>query len=268
MDDRRGSGDIIRIETPEHVVFEYELAGLGSRIVAAAVDLMMIGFILLGLFLVLLVVAGGLSGLGAWVTAVIAVAAFATFWGYPIFFEIYWRGQTPGKRSLRMRVIQEGGYALTPQVVVVRNLLRIVDFLPGAYFLGLLVMMLNRRYKRIGDFVAGTIVIRDRTHAPAPSAPAGIASAVAGREEKVAELRRIGVHRLDPSQVHVIEDFMRRRFRLEPEARLRLSRQLAVSVSTQLGIPPERGEAFLACVLAALQQEPPPNEGGGTEPAP
>jgi uncharacterized RDD family membrane protein YckC len=254
MEEPALEGDQVRIETPEHVVFQYELAGLGSRIIAGLIDLMLIGLALLALLLIVIAFAGGLQGLGTWAIALGAVTAFFTLWGYPIFFEIFWRGQTPGKRSLSMRVIQEGGYALTPQVVIVRNLLRIVDFLPGGYFLGLLVMILNRRYKRVGDFVAGTIVIRDRSAFAAPPRLHPHEAVPQGQEERVAELRRLGIHRLGAEQIQVIQDFMQRRHSLSADARVRLSAQLAQGVCRQLEIPPESGEKFLQCVLAARSQ--------------
>jgi len=247
-------GDRIRIETPEHVVFEYELAGLVSRIMAATIDLIVIGFIMLGLFLAVLAAVGGLQDFAPWAIALGAIAAFLVIWGYPMFFEIFWKGQTPGKRSLGMRVIQEGGYSLTPQVVIVRNLLRFVDFLPGAYFLGLLVMMLNRRYKRVGDFVAGTIVIRERSSSATPPQMRMVEPVPVGQEERVAELRRLGVHELEASQLQLIRDFMQRRHTLNPDARHRLADQLSRNLSRRFGLPEERGEKFLQCVLAAQSQ--------------
>lgn len=265
MESQPSQDDRVQIETPEHVLFEYELAGLGSRMVAGLVDVMLMGFLLLG-ELLLVVAFTGLRSLGPWMIAAGAVAGFLTFWGYPIFFELRWRGQTPGKRSLHMRVIQEGGYSLTPQVVIVRNLLRIVDFLPGAYFLGLAVMMLNRRYKRVGDWVAGTLVVKERSADSKPPVAKRVA-APAGQEDKVAELRRQGVHRLESSHLQLILDFMERRHTLNPEARLRLADQLALSVSQKLEIPPERGERFLQCVLAAhARSEAEPEDGAPAPP--
>jgi uncharacterized RDD family membrane protein YckC len=247
--------DRVRIETPEHVVFEYELAGLGSRILAALIDLLLVGLFMLGIFLVIMLFGGGIPRAGPWAVAFGLVAAFLTLWGYPIFFEILWKGQTPGKRSLKMRVIQEGGYTLTPQVVIVRNLLRLVDFLPGGYCVGLLSMIFNARYKRVGDWVAGTIVIRDRSATAAPPPRRQFQSVPQGQEEKVAELRRAGVHRLDAAQVQLIREFLERRVTLQSEARIRLADQLARTVSGQLQIPVEHGERFLQCVLAAHSQD-------------
>jgi hypothetical protein len=153
-----------------------------------------------------------------------------------------------------MRVIREGGYALTPPVVIVRNLLRVVDFLPGGYFLGLLVMMLNRRYKRIGDFVAGTIVIRDRPRAAAPGRVATRLIRAEGSEEVVAEMRRAGVHRLPPERLHLVEDFLSRRHTLSHDARRRIADQLARSIAEELGVQPGKSEPFLQAVLVAHRQ--------------
>jgi uncharacterized RDD family membrane protein YckC len=247
-------GDRIRIETPEHVVFEYELAGFVSRIMAGLLDLILLGFLLFGLLIVVTVIVGGPKGLAPWGLALGLVAAFIILWGYPIVFEIFWKGQTPGKRMLGMRVIQEGGYSLTPQVVIVRNLVRVVDFLPGGYFLGLFVMMLNRRYKRVGDFVAGTIVIRERSSAAVPPQLRASIPIPAGEEERVAELRRLGVHQLDPAVLQLVRDFMSRRASLNPDARVRVADRLCRTISGILGIPEERGEKLLACVLAAQSQ--------------
>ena len=247
-------GSLIRIETPEHVVFEYELAGPASRVVAALVDALLVGFAMLGLFIaVVTVVTGDLAFSGPWAIALGAVAAFALLFGYPIFFEIWWKGQTPGKRSVGIRVIQEGGYALSPAVVVVRNLMRIVDFLPGAYVLGLAVMILHPRSQRVGDLVAGTLVIRERASAAAKPPPfARRAPATpAGAEEVVAELRRAGVHALPLERVRLIEDFLERRGSMTPDARRRLAGELVKGLRGSLALPAMEPERLLQCVLAA-----------------
>jgi uncharacterized RDD family membrane protein YckC len=258
-------GDRIRIETPEHVVFDYELAGLVSRMVAGLIDLFFLAFILLALFVVVLAGMGGPQELAPWGLALGAVAAFVVLWGYPIAFELFWRGQTPGKRLLGMRVIQEGGYSLTPQVVIVRNLVRVVDFLPGGYFLGIFVMMVNRRYKRVGDFVAGTIVIRDRSGAALPPPIRAAETVPAAMAERVAELRRLGVHQLAGAEIQLLRDFMARRGSLNADARVRLADRLAAHVCRRLGLPEERGENLLQCVLVAqsqAEQKDSPGAGG------
>jgi uncharacterized RDD family membrane protein YckC len=262
MDDAGAKEDLVRIETPEHVVFEYELAGMGSRVLAASLDLLIVATLLAILLLVTLVVAGGLGELSGFWLAGALVAAFLVFWGYPILFELRGGGQTPGKRILGIRVIQEGGYALTPAAVVVRNLLRLVDFLPGAYFLGLLVMVLNRRYKRVGDFVAGTIVIRERRReARAPRLALSQLNPGAN-EEAALELRRSGVHRLEPDQVALVEDFLSRRHSLEPEARRRLADQLSRALMERLGLEGIPGERFLQSLVLAHRKNDERAEGG------
>ena len=265
MADAAKDGAIVRIETPEHVVFEYELAGPASRVVAAMVDALLVGLGLLGLFLLALIVTqGSLELAGPWAVAVAAVAAFVLFWGYPILFEIWWKGQTPGKRSVGLRVIQEGGYALTPAVVIARNLLRLVDFLPGFYLLGLLLMIVHPRNQRIGDLVAGTLVIRDRTSAAArPPAAVKAAPVPVGAEDVVAELRRAGAHKLPVDQIRLIEDFLARRGSMTPEARLRIADQLARSVGEVVPTPAMESERLLRCVLAARGQDEAAAEGGG-----
>lgn len=265
MEEANRDGGRIRIETPEHVVFEYELAGPGSRMVAALVDLMLVGLgFLVILFFAWASTAGGFEMSGAYGLALAAVGAFALFWGYPIVFEIWWKGQTPGKRSVGLRVIQEGGYALTPSVVVARNLLRLVDFLPGAYLLGLVVMILHPRNKRLGDLVAGTLVIRDRASAAArPPDILRTAQVPAGAEDVVAELRRGGAHKLPVEQIRLIEDFLGRRASMTPDARRRIAEQLTRAVGASLPLPAMEPERLLHCVLAACRQDEAAAGGGG-----
>src|ERR671926_427029 len=123
--------------TPERVRLQYDIAGIGSRGAAAIVDTVIQGILL---FLV----------------ATYLLAVFVVTAGYYIFFEIVWSGQTPGKRALGVRVIRENGYPIRPVDAVIRNLVRVVDGLPSGYAIGLLVMLLNNRSKRLGDFAAGT----------------------------------------------------------------------------------------------------------------
>lgn len=246
--------DRIVIETPEHVTFEYELAGLGSRIVAALIDVVIVGLVILFLFLIILLLGtANVLDTGPWFLALGLVGAFAFFWGYPIGFELFWRGQTPGKRALKIRVVREGGYGLTPAVVVVRNLLRLADFLPAAYGLGLGLMMFNRRYKRIGDFVAGTIVIKEPSQAPPPPR-VPIRTLAEAEADQVAQYRRAGVHRLQPPQVQMIEDFLRRYPELEIEARRRILEQICDVLRSLLGEEIPRNEKYLRLLLKAYRE--------------
>lgn len=254
MPENRTGDDVVTIETPEHVTFEYELAGMGSRIVAALIDVMLVGLALLLLVLILSVAAGGIGELAPFAVAGTVVAAFALFWGYPICCEIFMQGQTFGKRSLKIRVIREGGYALTPAVVIVRNLMRLVDFLPGFYFLGLVTMILNRRYKRIGDFVAATIVIKEKKEVYVRPKEVSRVISSPENQDAMAEFRRMGVHRLAPDQIRLVEEFLRRHPDLEMESRRRILNQLCTSLSRQLQVKIPRSERYLKLLLAAYRQ--------------
>ncbi|WP_420635091.1 stage II sporulation protein M [Candidatus Palauibacter sp.] len=145
----------IAVETPEHVRLEYQLADLGSRAAALLIDLAIITSALLLLVLVLRVT-------GGFGRAVLFIAIFFATWCYFLFFEAIWDGRTPGKRALGLRVLHDGGEPLSFRGSVLRNLIRIVDLQPGLTGLaGATTILVNRRAQRLGDLVAGTIVVRD-----------------------------------------------------------------------------------------------------------
>ncbi len=161
------------IETPENVSFGYEVAGIGNRFVGALIDVLILGAVLVLLSILTGVVLGitegfaditldrsELSWAGGLVLAVSTLLNFLLFWGYFAIFELVWNGQTPGKRVARTQVIRSDGSAVGFLGVAVRNLVRIVDFLPGGYLVGFVTMLLNRRARRLGDFAAGTLVVR------------------------------------------------------------------------------------------------------------
>lgn len=150
--------DRYQILTPEKVVLTVELANLGPRIIAHIIDLflMFIGLVvgLVAISQTAIIVGEGLSGLVATV--------FATFFIfiYLIASEIFLKGQTVGKKLLGLRVVTVDGRPLTSSSAFLRNVLRIADLLPGTYLLGLVTMFLNERSQRLGDLMAGTIVVR------------------------------------------------------------------------------------------------------------
>jgi len=168
------------IDTPENVSFGYEVAGIGSRFLGGLFDSVLIGLALFFLNIVVvallqLVNAGGAAAtlLGSeadvtWaaglVLAIYTLLNFVVIWGYYVVFELTWNGQTPGKRWARLRVVRANGNPAGFLDVVIRNLVRIVDFLPTGYGLGLTVMFLNQHARRLGDYAAGTIVIKERSN--------------------------------------------------------------------------------------------------------
>src|SRR5690348_3539425 len=152
----------LAIETPEHLVLELELAGVGSRIAAAACDAVVLSVLYVGLGLGLVALSAGSDAPGPWATlvAVLAVlAAFFLFWGYFLLFEALNDGRTPGKHLMGIRVVMETGHPITFAAAAVRNLIRIVDALPFG-LVGLAFMLFHPQNKRLGDLVAGTVVAR------------------------------------------------------------------------------------------------------------
>jgi uncharacterized RDD family membrane protein YckC len=156
----------LTISTPEQVAFHYELAGIGTRFVAALIDYLIIVTALLLLTCAMsflrigAIGAGGESGTYL-VLALMVLIFFVVFWGYFMLFETLWSGQTPGKRAGRLRVIRRDGQPVGASEVLIRNLVRIVDFLPGFYGIGLVVMFIDKEARRLGDMAAGTIVVRE-----------------------------------------------------------------------------------------------------------
>jgi len=154
------------VETPEHVRFHHHLAGPARRALAYLIDL----FVRLLIVLVLAIVAN-IAGVAAGTeltglsNGILAVVFFGLEWGYYVVCETLWSGRSPGKRVLHLRVITDTGRPLHYLDSILRNLLRAADLLPNAYALGLLVMGRDRRFRRLGDMVAGTmVVVEDRQY--------------------------------------------------------------------------------------------------------
>src|SRR5574341_168546 len=155
------------VETPEHVDVRFELAGVGSRLAAGLLDMLLL---LLGLLFLEIASSAIEDGLFAengvtrgWLTAVKLLLTFVAFWGYFTLFEALNGGRTPGKQALGVRVVMDTGQAITPTAAVVRNLVRIIDcYVPVRFAPALLSMFLHPSNKRPGDMAAGTIVVRDR----------------------------------------------------------------------------------------------------------
>ncbi len=164
------------IDTPESVAFDYEIADIGSRFIAALIDTTILGLALAGLNTVLGLVlrlivgetlpeirdlfSGELGWGGGLAVAVFAVLNSFLFWGYYLLFELRWGGQTPGKRFAKIRVVRSDGAPAGASEIVVRNLVRIVDLLPMAYLAGFVCMIANRQARRLGDFAAGTLAVK------------------------------------------------------------------------------------------------------------
>ncbi|MFO7536462.1 MAG: RDD family protein [Chloroflexota bacterium] len=215
-----GSEEFLTIDTPENVVFGYEVVGLGSRFIAAMIDTLLIIvlqiIVYLSLLLVVLVVDENLVG-SRWVTAVIILIAFVFLWGYYIYFETSWNGQTPGKRWAGIRVLRQSGMPVTLGEVIIRNLIRIIDFLPVLYGLGIVVMFADRQSRRLGDLAAGTLVVRAAQSMTLDSlqkkqnASERYWQRQAQQTHIQAIVAQLPLHRLKAADLELVEDYLRRR---------------------------------------------------------
>lgn len=217
----------LEIETPEHVRFRYQLAGPARRATAYLIDIIIRAAIVFFMTVVLLftgVDAFESASFGGWL-----IVLFAVEWGYYVFFESLWSGRTPGKRALRLRVVREGGYPIGFLDAVLRNLLRAADFLPSFYALGATVIGLDPRFRRLGDMVAGTIVIvEDHATIGAPIRVSPLPTA----EEFAALPARPP---LDAADIAALGLFLRRLGTLHPERELELAEIVAPVYARRLG---------------------------------
>jgi uncharacterized RDD family membrane protein YckC len=146
-------------ETPEGIALELRPAGLPVRTAAFLIDLLIRGAVLMSCGIVFAVM--GNVGVGIWL-----MLFFLVEWLYPVVFELSRSGATPGKAAMGLRVVMESGLPVTPGASLARNLLRVADFMPAAYGLGIVCMLLRRDFRRVGDIAAGTLVVH---RAPPPA---------------------------------------------------------------------------------------------------
>jgi uncharacterized RDD family membrane protein YckC len=227
--------DQLRIDTPEQIALELPLAGIGSRFLALAIDtLIQSVFYLITAFIFLFTLPLGssvLTFLPKLLGPALAIfILFAIYWGYFAFFESIWSGQTPGKRYAGIRVIKDSGRPITAFEAIGRNLMRAVDGLPGIYGVGLVCMMCNRQSRRLGDFVAGTVVVHEKlTEEVRPSwntSDRGVATAP-------------GLAQVTPEELVLIETYLHRRWDLEPSVRVSTAIQIADRIKVKTGLQPQ-----------------------------
>lgn len=233
------------IETPEHVRFRYQVAGPARRALAYLVDLV----VRAGLVFVLGVIAllGGLTSsdaLGRASNGVVLVMLFLLDWAYFVLFETMWSGRTPGKRALGLRVVTDSGHPLRFVDSLLRNLVRAADWLPtiswfGIYGAGLVVMGRDTRFRRLGDLVAGTIVIIEEKHAvagPLRLEPPPTLAELRGIPQRVP---------LSGDELEAIELFLRRQGRLSPARENELAELVAPVFAKRLGVRYKDATRFL-----------------------
>lgn len=220
----------LRIATGEGVEFGLEIAGPVTRMLAWFLD----AVVIIGLTLILeQILSMALVGLrmvlaGAafdFVAAMRYVGVFVISLGYGVFMEWRHRGQTIGKRVLRLRVVDAEGLKLRFSQVLLRNLLRFVDMIPFLYLVGGAVMAFNRYSQRLGDLAAGTVVVRIPTVEPAPQFRFEEGKYNTLREHPLVVTRLRSM--VDPEEARLAWRALLRRESLEPEARVELYRQIA-----------------------------------------
>jgi uncharacterized RDD family membrane protein YckC len=231
---------VAEIETPELVRFRYRLAGPARRGLAYLIDLV-IRVALVVVVALLLQLAFGHHGKeeSSGSEGLILIVAFIAEWGYYVLFETLGGGASPGKRMLSLRVVKEGGFALGFLDSVLRNLLRAADFLPVGYVLGLLTMAGDERFRRLGDRVAGTIVVvEERAALPAPL----VLEPPPTPDELAAFPHRVI---LSAAERDGLELFLRRTA-LSPARREELAEMVAPVLSRRIGVPFKSPVRFLA----------------------
>jgi uncharacterized RDD family membrane protein YckC len=229
----------VTVRTPEAIAFYYELAGLGSRFLALFIDSIIQGVLA---FAVLLLFAAAtprapavasalhLSGknFASLVLAILILLFFVIYYGYFVLFERYWNGQTPGKRLLGIRVVRDGGYPIELMDSIIRNLIRILEFALGFYFISVISMLASSENKRLGDFAAGTIVVRDRSmevYDPktwlTEAQPTSAATSVAGK--------------VDSRELAVVNMYIARKTSLTPQAARQMAAKIAAMLRPKVG---------------------------------
>jgi uncharacterized RDD family membrane protein YckC len=247
------SSDKLTIDTPEQTALEYPIAGLGSRFLALLADTAI--QIVLAIFAVIVGTFIGIGlakvwGLGPqWVVAIIVICLFLLNSGYFALFETFWNGQTPGKRYAQIRVIKDDGRPIGAYEAIVRNAVRLVDALPGMYGVGLISIFLSRQSKRLGDYVAGTVVVHEKTLE-------GVRPYVATTNIDES-LPAIDVSKVALEEVQLIEAFLNRRDNLEPAVRTTMALQIANRLARKMEVQVHgwpRTERFLEAVMEQCRQ--------------
>ncbi len=241
----------LTIETPEQIALEYPLAGIGSRFMAFFYDSLIQLVITLVVFVVMILVAPDLDkywpSAWNWVAAIDVFVGFCLYWGYFAAFEALWNGQTPGKRKAGIRVIKDSGRPITAFEAIARNFLRVIDGMPGMYGVAVISIFVDKQSRRLGDMVAGTVVVHDKKEESAQPFLGVSQSEVTPTPLGSAAIAQ----KLTLQELDVIETFLNRRLDLPPAVREQSAKRIADAIALKLEVPvEERGndEKFLEIV--------------------
>lgn len=244
------------ISTPENVDLHIELAGMGNRVLACLIDTTITYAVIILLWLLAwgMCTLVGMGSLPVQATAfacgiillITLLLSFTVLFFYYIVFEGFWQGQTPGKRVAQIRVIDQNGQPINWSAVWLRNFLRFVDM--GLFFVGLIFMVIDKNERRMGDFAAGTLVIRERL----PNL--GIEVSVSPAAKEGAMLLDVG--RISPQEYELLTSFLKRREKMSKSERPLVARDLEEHFRNKLGEPPDaqhNSELFLEKIYTAYQ---------------
>jgi uncharacterized RDD family membrane protein YckC len=231
------------IETPERVPLHFALASIGNRFLACAIDhglqLFLMGLMVLAFYFIadFVDLFSAVRDAPKWVYAIMVLVLFLIWTSYFIFFEWLWNGQTPGKRWLKLRVIREDGRPITFWEAMVRNLLRFFDIMPIPFYsIGLICVFISNRDQRVGDMVAGSVVVRER-EAEAPTFDQVFAQPVSDsalRRSFRPVLFNADVQAVTAREIEVVEVFLRRRWDLPDHPRMWMAWRVATPLLMKL----------------------------------
>jgi uncharacterized RDD family membrane protein YckC len=234
--------DRLTLDTPEGVQLELTLAGVGSRFTAALIDYLIQAAVLLALGLVLGFGVGLDPGAGGFAAAIFFICFFVLFTGYDVAFEVLNAGRTPGKRLNGLRVVRQSGAPVTFATSAVRNVLRLIDILPGWYLVGIASILITGRNQRLGDLAAGTLVVRDRRVLPPEL-----------RISRSVETPAWDTSAIRAEELDTVAAFLARRDQIDYGARVQLARELAGRLRPKVGgsVAAQSDEMFLERLVAA-----------------
>lgn len=233
---------VVRLKTPERIVFEYPLAGVFLRFWAHLIDWLVWLMIVVVSFFVLLF-ALGIQGIGPWL-----VLVFVMQWAFGAFCEGLFNGKTLGKVALRLRVVSAHGGPITWTQAIIRNLVSPVDGWPLGFMPGLIAMGLTEKGQRLGDLAASTIVVIERRPRPAP-----LKELKDPRIPKVLERLPAKLEIINKDMMKVISDYVERREGLHPERRAEMTKPLAKLIVQHYGLPTGVDPDILICSVYARQ---------------
>ena len=252
----------IRLRTPESVELEFSLSGIGSRAYALFVDYTLLGLTIAGFLFLWSIVSYQLvqyfpsaPGLGSWLVAIPVLLCFVIFVGYFVFFETLWQGQTPGKRLAQIRVIRDDGRPIALPQATLRALLRTFDDL-SFFVVGFLLIVVGKKEKRLGDWVAGTVVIQEQR---SKQGTIQVLDEAQARQVANYLLEEQDISSLLPDDFAVVREYLKRRSNLSAQARVTVSLRLAQQVQKRLemdGLPFNMSpNSFLEGVYLAYGQK-------------